>query len=92
MKDINDYEAIAKLKLSDAERELISAGVEMLTGSFKALESVDTSSTEPLVTVLDICNVLRDDVAPVKTISRDELLSGAPEQYNGYFQVPKTLD
>jgi Asp-tRNA(Asn)/Glu-tRNA(Gln) amidotransferase C subunit len=27
----------------------------------------------------------------VKAITRDELLSDAPEQYDGYFQIPRTV-
>jgi Asp-tRNA(Asn)/Glu-tRNA(Gln) amidotransferase C subunit len=34
---------------------------------------------------------MREDIA-VKTISRDELLESAPEQYGGYFQVPRTVE
>ena len=92
MNNIKDYEAMAKFSLTDAERQQVSEWADMLTGSFQALEAVDAACTEPLVTVLEIRNVLRDDIAPEKTISRDELLSNAPEQYDGYFQVPKTLD
>ena len=46
---------------------------------------------QPLVSVLDIKNVLREDIE-AKTISRDEILENAPEQYDGYFQVPGTLE
>jgi len=92
LNNIKDYEAMAKFSLTDAERQQVSEWADMLTGSFQALEAVDAACTEPLVTVLEIRNVLRDDIAPEKTISRDELLSNAPEQYDGYFQVPKTLD
>ena len=92
MKNINEYEATAKFELSDAQRQWASACSDLLTASFQALNAVDTSAVEPLVTVLDIRNVMRDDVAAEKIVSREELLSNAPEQYNGYFQVPKTLE
>ena len=91
MIDIKKYEAMAKLDLSETESRSLSMRIDNLIESFSALENVDTSSTEPLVSVLDITNVLRDDIVK-KTITREELLSNAPEQYDGYFQVPKTLD
>jgi len=90
--NIKEYEATAKFELSETERQWVSDCIDTLTGDFRALESVDTSETESLVTVLNIQNVLRDDIATEKIVSRDELLSNAPEQYNGYFQVPKTLE
>ena len=82
---------MAKLNLSDAERRWVCERADKLSESFGALQSVDTSGAEPLFTVLDIQNVLREDVC-VKTISREELLANAPDQYDGYFQVPKTLE
>ena len=92
LKDIEYYEGNVKVKLSDTERLWVAACADMLIASFKTLDSVDTSKIAPFVTVLDIRNVFRDDIVKEKTISHEELLSNAPEQYNGYFQVPKTLD
>ena len=91
MTDLKEYEAMAKLDLPESERQLMSSRVEKLMAGFSALEKIDTAAIKPLVTVLDIQNVLRDDLVK-KTITREELLSGAPEQYDGYFQFPRTLD
>jgi len=91
MIDSKVYEAMAKLDLPETERQLVKDRMEKLLESFSALESIDTTKIEPLVTVLDIQNIMRDDIAK-KLISREELLSNAPEQYDGYFQVPKTLE
>ena len=82
---------MAKIDLPEPERQLVSGCMDKLITDFAALENIDTSETEPLVTVLNIHNVLRDDIAK-KFITREELLSNAPEQYDGCFQVPKTLD
>ena len=91
MKDIKEYEAMAKLNLPETERQIISSRLVKLCDSFSVMENIDTANIEPLVTVLGIKNVLRDDVVR-KNVSREELLSNAPEQYDGYFQVPRTLD
>ena len=91
MLDIKEFEAMVMLDLPEGEREVLSARLCGLDESFTALEKVNTDGAEPLVTVLDMSNVLRGDVAE-KLVSRDELLSNAPEQYDGYFKVPGTLD
>ena len=91
MKDIKEYEAMTKLDLPEEERRLLSGRISRLMDSFSVLEKIDTSGTEPLVTVLDLKNILRDDAAK-KIVTRDELLSAAPEEYDGYFQVPRTLE
>jgi len=89
--DIKEYELMMKFNLTNDERVYISDKIERLLESFKILQTIDTSGVEPLVTVLEIQNVLREDVTN-KFITREELLSNAPEQYDGYFQVPKTLE
>jgi aspartyl-tRNA(Asn)/glutamyl-tRNA(Gln) amidotransferase subunit C len=88
--NIEKYEAMAKISLSENERKLITEKMEELAAGFGGLEAVDTEGIEPLVTVLNITNVLREDVSE-KIYSRDELLANAPEQYDGYFQIPKAL-
>ena len=91
MKDIKEYEAMAKLDLPVTERLRLSGSVEKLMDSFSALEKIDTTNTEPLVSVLNIQNVMRNDTVK-KIITREELLSSAPEEYDGYFMVPKTVE
>jgi len=91
MKNIKDYEAMAKLDLPETEHVWVSDRADILVDSFSLLDSIDTSGVEPLITVLDITNVLREDVS-VKMLPREELLVNAPDQYDGYFRVPKTLD
>ena len=90
MENIQDHECMAKLELPDDERRQLSDWVGRLISSFDAMKNINIDGTEPLWTVLDIQNVLREDVS-VKMLSRDELLANAPMQHDGYFQVPRTL-
>jgi len=92
MGKISDYEDMAMLDLPDDERKIIGERFDEITGEFSALEQYDTTGVEPLVTVIDLHhNVLREDI-PAKFMPREELLENAPEQHEGYFQVPGTLD
>jgi len=90
LQDIKKYEAMAKLDLPENERQWISGCVNVLVESFNELQKIDTSGVQPLVTALNIQNVFREDTC-AKMLSREELLSNAPEQYDCYFQAPKTL-
>ena len=91
MKDLRDYEAMAKFNLPETERQWLAGRIEKLTDSFSALEKINTADIPPLVTVLDVENVMRNDEVK-RIVTREELLSGAPEEQDGYFQVPKTLE
>ena len=91
VKTLELYESVEKLRLTDDEQEFAINAMNKLEEDFAVLSEIDTTGVEPLVSVLDLENVMREDVSN-KLISRDELLSNAPEEYEGYFQVPKTLN
>jgi len=91
LREFTDYESMVMLELSETERMKLKESFEKITDGFSALDAYDTSGVEPLVTVLDVSNVLREDI-PAKFITREELLKNAPEQHDGYFQVPATID
>jgi len=82
---------MAKLRFDNDSRAWAMNTLSRLEENFQALSPVDTTGAEPLVSVLDTQNVFREDKA-VKFIEREELLELAFEEYDGYFQVPKTID
>ena len=91
MREFIDYEKMAMLDLSDTERSCLKERFDEIIGGFSALDAFDTSDVEPLVSVLDIHNVMREDISS-KSISREKLLENAPEQREGYFVVPAAID
>ena len=91
MREFTDYESMVMLELSETERMKLKETFEKITDGFSAINAYDTSGVEPLVTVLDVTNIMREDI-PAKLITREELLKNAPVQHDGYFQVPATID
>ena len=90
MINIKEYEDMMMFDLPDDERARLSLRLNALADSFAVLGQVNTDGAEPLVTVLDLQNIMREDVSG-QLVTRDELMSNAPEQYDGYFKVPGTL-
>jgi len=91
MLDIKNYEDMAMFDLQEDERSLLGRRLGGLADGFEALDGIDVCGAEPLVSVLELRNVMREDKAR-KLVTRDEILANAPEQYDGYFQVPGTLE
>ena len=91
MLDIKEYESMAMLDLPDDEREGLDKCFMALVSDFEALEHIDTDGVEPLTTVLHLNNIMREDVSK-KLFTRDAMLANAPEEYDGYFKVPGTLE
>jgi len=79
---------MAKLNLPDDQCEWVSQNANMLVDSFAALEGVDTDGVLPLVTLLDVQNVLREDVS-VKMMPREELLENARPNTAAIFRRPR---
>lgn len=89
--NILEYEKMVKLNLPESERAWIIEKATRLEESFDEISAIDTEAAEPLISVLNLENRLREDVSH-KELSRDEILKNSPEQNEGYFQVPKTIE
>jgi aspartyl-tRNA(Asn)/glutamyl-tRNA(Gln) amidotransferase subunit C len=83
-------ENLAKLELSDSERERLSVDLTNILGMVEKLREVDTTAVEPLVYISDAENMLREDRIGGQ-VSNDDALSNAPEKSEPYFKVPKVL-
>ena len=80
-----DYVGIlAKLELSDEEKEQAKQDMSNMLEYVSKLNELDTDSVEPMSHAFPVSNVFRDD--------RDNLLANAPEQKDGCYKVPKTFD
>ena len=88
---IQKYEKMAKLLLNDSTRSWVTESINKLENAAELLNGINTDSTQPLVSVLDLNSVLREDISS-KFITRDELLENAVDEYDGYFRTPKTID
>ena len=80
---------LAKLELSDEEKEQAKKDMANMLDYIDTLNELDTSGVEPMSHVFPVNNVFREDVV---TNDREEILANAPEAKEGAFVVPKTFD
>ena len=90
-KELEPYEEMEKLCLTDEEWEFAIGAASVVKDSFQLLSSIDTEGVSPLVGVFDNGGTLREDIAR-KDISRGELLSNAPDEQDGFFRIPRALE
>lgn len=87
-----DYVGIlAKLELSDEEKEKAKSDMEDMLDYIDKLNELDTTGVEPMSHVFPVNNVFREDVV-TNGDDRENILKNAPEEQNGMFNVPKTFD
>jgi aspartyl-tRNA(Asn)/glutamyl-tRNA(Gln) amidotransferase subunit C len=91
MVNIEKLETLTKIKLTDAEKTAAIEFFEVYTAKFDKLENIDTTNTEPLITVSTLENVMREDIV-YKILDRETLLENVPEQHDGYIIVPRILE
>ena len=81
---------LAKLELSDEEREQAKTDMSRMLEYIDKLGELNTDNVEPMSHVFPVENVFREDVITNSDI-RGQLLANAPEQKDGMFTVPKTF-
>lgn len=81
---------LAKLELSDAEKEQAKADMGRMLDYIDKLGELDTDGVEPMSHVFSAENVFREDVV-VNGDDRERLLSNAPQEKDGMFVVPPTF-
>ena len=81
---------LAKLELSDAEKEAAKKDMESMLDYIDKLNELDTSNVEPMSHVFPVQNVFREDVV-TNGDNREAMLMNAPKEKEGQYQVPKTI-
>ena len=82
---------LAKLELSDEEREQAKKDMGRMLDYIDKLNELDTSNIEPMSHIFPVQNVFREDVVTNGDGSR-ETLRNAPEEKDSMFAVPRTFD
>ena len=90
-KTMDEIEMLAKLHLTDEEKEKSRNDLQQMLDYVDMLNKLDTSDVEPLTHIFPIKNVFREDVV-VNGDDRENMLKNAPEQKDGCYKVPKTFD
>ena len=82
---------LAKLELSDEEKEKAKEDMGKMLDYIDKLNELDTSNVEHMTHVFTLNNVFREDVV-TNGDDRENILKNAPEEKDGAFVVPKTFD
>jgi len=82
---------LAKLELSDEEKEKAKSDMGRMLAYIDKLGELDTSGVEPMSHVFPVENVFREDVV-TNGNERERMLSNAPQEKDGMFVVPRTFE
>lgn len=82
---------LAKLELSDEEKEAAKTDMGRMLDYIDMLNELDTDGVEPMSHVFAMNNVFRDDVV-TNGDDKENMLKNAPECKDGAYKVPKTVE
>ena len=88
IKDVEHVAKLARLELTEEEKELYTKQLGDVLKYVDQMNEVDTSSVKPMSHAVDFVNVMREDKV-VYEHTKDELMANAPHEENGFFRVPK---
>ncbi len=83
--------ALAKLSLSEEEKERAKKDLSDILGYMERMNELDTDSVEPMSHAFPLKNVFREDVV-TNGNDRENMLMNAPKKKDGAFMVPKTVE
>jgi aspartyl-tRNA(Asn)/glutamyl-tRNA(Gln) amidotransferase subunit C len=87
-----DYVGIlAKLELSDEEKEQAKKDMTNMLDYVSKLDELDTDGVEAMSHAFPVSNVFREDVV-TNGDDRDNMLQNAPEKKDGCYKVPRTFE
>lgn len=91
IKDVEHVARLARLALSDEEKDTFTKQLDEIVDYFNLLNEVDTENVQPMAHAVPMKNVLRDDEA-YQELSRDEMLSISGFEEDGFIRVPRITE
>ena len=88
--DVEKVSLLARLRLSDADLDAMTAQLGQVLGYVEQLAELNTDGVEPMAHALDVANVLVED-APRPSLAREAALANAPHRDDACYLVPAVL-
>jgi aspartyl-tRNA(Asn)/glutamyl-tRNA(Gln) amidotransferase subunit C len=89
--DVANLARLARIELSEAELEVLAPQLDVILESVARVSDVAAQDIPPTSHALPLTNVFREDeLRP--SLSREQVLAGAPAAEQMRFRVPKILE
>ncbi|RCX13899.1 aspartyl/glutamyl-tRNA(Asn/Gln) amidotransferase subunit C [Fontibacillus phaseoli] len=91
VKDVEHVAKLARLNLTDEEREMFTEQLNAILQYAEKLNELDTEGVEPTTHVLHLSNVMREDEVH-ESLSQEKVFRNVPDEEDGQFKVPAVLE
>ncbi len=90
-KDVEHIARLARLALSEDEKERFTAQLGAIVGYVEKLNELDTEKVEPTAHILPLRNVTRPDTAR-PPMGSEAVVKLAPKSGGGFIRVPQVIE
>ena len=92
-KDVEHVARLARLSLTEEEKELYTAQLGTILGYIEKLQQLNTDNVTPMTHIIPMTNVWREDIMEAGSLgSPEEILANAPEREGPFFKVKKIIE
>ena len=84
-------EFLGRIELTEEQREATEKDLQDILTYIDTLNELPTDGVEPLSHSFPVTNVMREDEVKMHN-TREDILMNAPEEKDGCFVVPKTVE
>ncbi|MGO0122540.1 Asp-tRNA(Asn)/Glu-tRNA(Gln) amidotransferase subunit GatC [Desulfothermobacter acidiphilus] len=88
--EVEQVAALARLELDGEEKERLAHDLGKILEYVSSLQELSTEEVPPLVHVIPLQNVWREDQVE-EHMEIEEILSRAPDREDRYFRVPRVV-
>jgi aspartyl-tRNA(Asn)/glutamyl-tRNA(Gln) amidotransferase subunit C len=82
---------LSRLAVTEQELDMFAGQLDVILQSVARVGEVTAEDIPPTSHSVPLTNVLREDVV-APSLSQADVLSGAPDAYDGRFRVPRILE
>jgi aspartyl-tRNA(Asn)/glutamyl-tRNA(Gln) amidotransferase subunit C len=91
MQEVEQVARLARLTLSDAEKERMRRELDGILSYIDKLRALDTEGVPPTSHAVPMTNVMRED-EPVPSLPQEDMLANAPDRNGDFFRVPRIIE
>ncbi len=88
---LNKLAHLSRLEINEKDEQKMLTDLSAIVTFVEKLNEVDTDGVEPLTTMSQEINALRED-EPGGHLTHDEVLKNAPAKDKDFFRVPKVIE
>lgn len=90
--DIDYVANLARLDMSDSEKEKLGSQLDDILGYFEKLNAVNVDGVEPMAHAHRVTNVWREGDSPGPTLAPEVVTGMAPDSRDQQVVVPKVVE